>query len=266
MDWTDIAKGNDMWWAVDRKCLMNSGFERMRGMPWLAEKLAACQEWLSHGVSQSESELYEAVAINCDICKHKVFITQLKLKSAKHLSCYVEGTAQCLISHVTFWANLSFSDPQTGSSLRKTKTARKVRSCSMNSCIQTDTEQLHTDRHWTAAYRQTLNSCIQTDTEQLHTDRHWTPAAGQMHWICTVRVWKLHYIVRSCECGNGVWVATDRIIVQEISNCKRLNKTLHRTHRPVCTADLQLVLFTLYRNKIIFKIRRCSIMERWIGK
>ena len=51
MDWTDIAKGNVNWWAVDRKCLMNSGFEVMRGMCWLAEKIAACQKWLSHGVS-----------------------------------------------------------------------------------------------------------------------------------------------------------------------------------------------------------------------
>ena len=51
MDWTDIAKGNGKWWTVDKECLMDSGFDKMKGTSWLAEKLAACQEWLSHGVS-----------------------------------------------------------------------------------------------------------------------------------------------------------------------------------------------------------------------
>jgi len=51
MDWTDIAKSNDKWWTVHKKYLMNSGFDKMKGTSWLVEKLAACQEWLSHGVS-----------------------------------------------------------------------------------------------------------------------------------------------------------------------------------------------------------------------
>ena len=42
------------------------------------------------------------MAINCNICKQKVFLIQLKLKFLKHLSYFVERTAQCLISHVTF--------------------------------------------------------------------------------------------------------------------------------------------------------------------
>ena len=74
MDWTDMAKCNDEWWAIDKKFLTNSGFERMRETSGLAEKLAACQEWLSHGAGQSESELYKTVAISCNICKQKVFL------------------------------------------------------------------------------------------------------------------------------------------------------------------------------------------------
>ena len=141
MDWTDMAHGNDKWWAVDKKSLVNSGLDKMSGTSWPAEKLAACQKWLSHGVSQPESELYKSVVVNCNICKQKLFLIQLKLKFPQHLSRYVEGTAQCLISHVTFWAKFSFSDPQTGSTLRKTKTVRKVRSCSMNSYIQKNEHQ-----------------------------------------------------------------------------------------------------------------------------
>ena len=38
MEWTDIAKGNDKWRAVDRKCLMNSGFDEMKWTSWLDEK------------------------------------------------------------------------------------------------------------------------------------------------------------------------------------------------------------------------------------
>lgn len=45
MDWTDMAHGNDKWWAADKKSLVNSGLDKMRGTPWLAEKLVACQEW-----------------------------------------------------------------------------------------------------------------------------------------------------------------------------------------------------------------------------
>jgi len=43
-DWTHIANGNDKWWTVDKKCLTNSDFDKMKGTSWLAEKLAAYQE------------------------------------------------------------------------------------------------------------------------------------------------------------------------------------------------------------------------------
>jgi hypothetical protein len=136
--WTELIwlRVNDKLWVVHKKSLMNC-FDKMSGIFWLAEKLAACQELLSHGVSQLESELYKAVAINSNICKQKLFLIQLKLKFPKHLSCYVEGTAQCFISHVTFWANISFSNPQRDCTLRKTKTVWKVWLCSMKSYIQT---------------------------------------------------------------------------------------------------------------------------------
>ena len=41
--WINMAQDSDKLLFVDNKSLIDSGFDKIRGTAWLAEKLAACQ-------------------------------------------------------------------------------------------------------------------------------------------------------------------------------------------------------------------------------
>ncbi len=43
MDWSNMAQDSEKLRFVDNKSLIDSGFYKIRGTAWLAEKLAACE-------------------------------------------------------------------------------------------------------------------------------------------------------------------------------------------------------------------------------